>query len=242
MTTGRINQVAAFLAHPGRDCCKGRATRGASREISPNAAEATLELVSTERSAKMLRDRLRRPAVERKRHNRRLSFLESSLRILPARSQRLGDDQVGASKRSSDRDSRKNGCAASRPMPLKEHSMRELRTDTDCSGNGFGDKLAHRVAIQAPQPRLHAGLQEAQRQPGADWARTQSTGIDTHLETLDRSLHSAIGRNTQGRSVTHQLPGTPDRYALTAHLDCCQSSRVGQQTFHWASFEEKQPP
>jgi hypothetical protein len=47
------------------------------------------------------------------------------------------------------------------------------RADTDCSGNGLGDKLAHRVAIQAPQPRLHSGTREAQRQPTAYKARTQ---------------------------------------------------------------------
>jgi len=35
MTTGRINQVAAFLAHPPAET-----RRGASRENSPNAAEA----------------------------------------------------------------------------------------------------------------------------------------------------------------------------------------------------------
>ena len=83
-----------------------------------------------------------------------------------------------------------------------------LRTDTNCSGNGLRDKLAHRVMLQAPQPRLHSSLREAQRQPGADWARTQSTILETHLGELDQLLRSAIGRNTQGRSVTHQLPGT----------------------------------
>ena len=98
-----------------------------------------------------------------------------------------------------------------------------LRTCTDCSSNGFGDKLAHRVEIQTPQPRLRTGLQEAQRQPSANWARTQLAGIDTHPGKPDQLLHSTTGLSTQGRSVTHQLPGTID----------CRNNRC---TLHWASF------
>ena len=100
---------------------------------------------------------------------------------------------------------------------------RGLRTCTDCSSNGFGDKLAHRVEIQTPQPKLRTGLQEAQRQPSANWARTQLAGIDTHPGKPDQLLHSTTGLSTQGRSVTHQLPGTID----------CRNNRC---TLHWASF------
>jgi hypothetical protein len=59
--------------------------------------------------------------------------------------------------------------------------------DTDCSGNGFGDTLAHRVMIQAPQPRLRRGS-EAQGQPSAGMARAKPATVDTNLGTLDRRL------------------------------------------------------
>jgi hypothetical protein len=80
-----------------------------------------------------------------------------------------------------------------------------LRTDTDCSGNGLGDKFAHRVGIQTPQPRLHSGL-KAQRQPGADWARTQSTGIDTHLgePNLTRIQHPVAARKGAKSLISYQ--------------------------------------
>ena len=98
-----------------------------------------------------------------------------------------------------------------------------LRTCTNCSGNGFGDKIAHRVEVQTPQPKLRTGLQEAQRQPSANWARTQIAGFDMHSGKPDQLLHSATGLSTQGRSVTHQLPNAID----------CRNNRC---TLRWASF------
>lgn len=117
----------------------------------------TLELISTgEVSIAMLRDRLK--GCTRQTHAKRLSFLESSLRGSSNTPQRLGDDRSGRQTLSK-RDSRKGGCAASRSMPLKKPLReKDIRTDNDCSGNGFGGMLAHRVVIQAPQPKLHNWL------------------------------------------------------------------------------------
>ena len=72
----------------------------------------------------MLRDRLE-VNTQANSTTRRLSFLESSLRILPAHTQRFGDDRIGASNATPNRDSRKGGCAASRSMPLKERLIRD---------------------------------------------------------------------------------------------------------------------
>ena len=176
MTTGRINQVAAFLAHQGL-----LGTQGTSREISPSATEANAGAGFN----KGQHCHAERPTVSGVASNTQLQKAPFP-RILSENSssalQRFGDDQNEASNATLDWDSRRGGCAASRSMPLKEPAHeRELRTCTDCSGNGFGDKFAHRVEIQTPQPRLHTGLQEAQWQPSANWARTRLAGFDTHL-------------------------------------------------------------
>ena len=84
-------------------------------------------------------------------------------------------------------------------MTLKETLKGSLRTGIDWSSNGFGDKLAHRVAIQAPQPKLRPGLKEAHGQPSADRARTQPAAVDTSLRGLDQLLYSADGLSTQTR-------------------------------------------
>ena len=52
----------------------------------------------------------------------------------------------------------------------------------------FGDTLAHRVLIQAPQPRLHPGLREAQGQPSAGKACARPAIIDTSLRKPNRQL------------------------------------------------------
>lgn len=54
---------------------------------------------------------------------------------------------------------------AGRCRSRNSHHERGFRTDTDCSGNGFGDKLTHRVEVQAPQPWLHAGLKKHNGSP-----------------------------------------------------------------------------
>lgn len=109
-------------------------------------------------------------------------------------------------------------------MPLRQTPRKgSRRTDTDCSGRGFGGMLAHRVAIQAPQPWLHSGTKEARRQPSADRARAQSADCETHSGEPDQDA-SAAGPSTQGRLVTHQLPGR-------RHL-----KGDDRLTLHWASW------
>jgi len=190
---------------PSRRKAAGR--QGASREKSPAPPKRTQELVSTGRSARVLRDRLGPGAQKSAQGPRRLTFLESSLRVLPTRSQRCGGDRLGASKRWP------NGPPAGAAVPPAGRCRSRrlsneggLRTDTDCSGRGFGGMLAHRVAIQAPQPRLHTGTKEARGQPSADWACAQSADFETRSGEPDQDA-SAAGRSTQERSVTHQLPG-----------------------------------
>ena len=180
------------------------------------------ELVSTEVSCK-LRDRLQ-VVLQAEHTYRRLSFLESSLRIPPAHSNDSETTKTG--RRTLLPIETPAGVAvppAGRCRSKSRTHERGLRTCTDCSGNGFGDKLAHRVEIQTPQPKLHTGLQEAQRQPSANWARTQLAFIDTHSGKPNQLLHSATGLSTQRRSVTHQLPSAIDY-------------RSNRCTLHWVSF------
>lgn len=132
-------------------------------------------------------------------------------------------------------DSRRDGCAASRPMTLKEA---RLRADTDCSGNGFGGMPAHRVMIQAPQPRLHPGLQEAQGQPTVGRALAQPTAIDTNLGHPDPWLiQPPVSARRNAQSLTsyqaHPTPQTGSGPALhwnklwrAAALDCFRLNRL----------------
>ena len=200
MTTGRINQVAAFLTHP-----PGRSRGGAPvvEQSEPRRSGAGASF-NGEVSIAMLRDRLcdARGGTQKAPFPRILS--ENSSSAL----QRFGDDQLGATKRLSEWDSRRGGCAASRLMTLKEA---RLRADTNCSGNGFGGMPAHRVMIQAPQPRLHSGLQEAQRQPSVGRALTRPTAIDTNLRHLDPwLLQPPVSARRNAQSLTsyqaHPIP------------------------------------
>ena len=93
------------------------------------------ELVSTNRSAlAMLRDRPSNGAVKHTPAGK-----APFLRILTEGSfstlQRFGDGTPGVSKHSSRRDSRRGGCAASRPMPLKEPHNSELTPTVLATGS-----------------------------------------------------------------------------------------------------------
>ena len=160
--------------------------------------------------------------------------------------QRFGDDQLGATKRLSEWDSRRGGCAASRLMTLKET---RLRADTNCSGNGFGGMPAHRVMIQAPQPRLRPGLQEAQRQPSVGRALTRPTAIDTNLRHLDPwLLQPPVSARRNAQSLTsyqaHPTPRMENGPALhwnklwrAATLDCFRLNRLeSREPFTAACF------
>ena len=157
----------------------------------------------------MLRDRLGKAETK----TRRLPFLESSMRVLPAHSQRFGDGRTGAPKRTSDRDSRRGGCQASSSMALKETPQRPPNRHR-LSWQRFTDKLAHRVEIQASQPRLHSGPRHKGSPPPIRLAPNRQALIRT-WETGPTAHNSAIGRSTQERGVTHQVLGsaigTPQR-------------------------------
>ena len=205
MTTGRINQVAAFLAHP-----PGRSRGGAPAvRTVQTPPKRTQELVSTDQVSSCHAERPTRLAVQQQQHTP--AGKAPFLRILAENSfstlQRFGDGTPGVSKHGSRRDSRRGGCAASRLMPLKE--PQGLRTDTNCSGNGFGGMLAHRVLIQAPQPRLHPGTRHRGSPPLAGLAPNQQALIRT-WETEPIAC-SATGCSTQEREVTHQLLGSSIR-------------------------------
>ncbi len=146
----------------------------------------------------MLRDRPRAHALQQ-RNPGRLPFLESSLRILPARTQRFGDGThqgvetlawAGLPQ----------GRLCRQPADAARGALARLRTCTDCSGNGLGDKLAHRVEIQAPQPRPHAGT--GNRRSGGP----PPIGLAPEQQALIRTL----GRRPD-RLV--QLPGSARRGA-----------------------------
>ena len=207
MTTGRINQVAAFLAHPRLQRVQGSGAPAVRTVHTP--PKRAQELVSTDQVSIGHAERPTRQAVAQSTHAQlgRLPFFESSLRVLSARSSASETARLGCRNTQSRRDSRRGGCAASRPMPLKEPPG--PRTDTDCSGNGFGDTLAHRVLIQAPQPRLHPGTRHRGSPPLTGLAPNQPALIRT-WETEPIAC-SATGCSTQERGVTHQLLGSSIR-------------------------------
>jgi hypothetical protein len=75
-----------------------------------------------------------------------------------------------------------------------------LRTDTDCSGNGLGDKFAHRVEIQTPQPWLHSGLKHRGSQA--------PIGLAPNRLALTRTLGNRTGhafsiRSQHARALSH---------------------------------------
>ena len=152
MTTGRINQVAAFLAHPRSFKERGGVPAVRTVQAPPRRRRSWFQRTGQHCHAE-------RPTGWSSNERQPEGSLSSNpqLRLLPARP---SDEETTSPARRAllGWDSRRGGCAASRPMPLKETG---LRTDTDCSGNGFGDTLAHRVMIQAPQPWLRPGLQRS---------------------------------------------------------------------------------
>ena len=131
MTTGRINQVAAFLAHPlGRN--RGGAPAVRTVQTPP---KRTQELVSTDQVSICHAERPTRLAVQQSTPAGKAPFL----RILAENSfstlQRFGDGTPGVSKHASRRDSRRGGCAASRLMPLKEPGSSELTPTVLATGS-----------------------------------------------------------------------------------------------------------
>ena len=69
----------------------------------------------------------------------------------------------------------------------RSRSQQGLRTCTDCSGSGFRDKLAHRIAIQAPQQWLHSGTLERHR------GSPPSPGLAPKRQTLIRTGENRTG-------------------------------------------------
>ena len=169
MTTGRINQVAAFLTHPPGRRAANR--RGASRENSPHAAEAGEGAGFDGEVSIGHAERPTRRRCQSTRTLGRLPFFESSLRVPSARSSDSETARLGC------RNTRPGGTPAGAAVPpagrCRSRNPTGPRTDTDCSGNGFGDTPAHRVMIQAPQPRLHPGTRHGGSPPSAGLAPNQ---------------------------------------------------------------------
>ena len=86
MTTGRINQVAAFLAHPRLQQVQGSGAPAVRTVHTP--PKRAQELVSTDQVSIGHAERPTRQAVAQSTHAQlgRLPFFESSLRVLSARS------------------------------------------------------------------------------------------------------------------------------------------------------------
>ena len=97
-----------------------------------------------------------------------------------------------------------------------------LRTDTDCSGNWFGDTLAHRVMIQAPQPWLLSGLEKHKGSPAPTGLAPSQQSLkrtwdfrtgsffsrrSQHAGTLSHSSVTGLIRPTKGRSAVWPFTG-----------------------------------
>lgn len=68
--------------------------------------------------------------------------------------------------------------------------------------------LAHRVAIQAPQPWLRSGTKVARRQPSANRTRAQSADFETLSGEPDR-MHQQPGTARKGVQslISYQAEG-----------------------------------
>jgi hypothetical protein len=114
----------------------------------------------------------------------------------------------------------------------RSRSQQGLRTCTDCSGSGFRDKLAHRIAIQAPQQWLHSGTLERHR------GSPPSPGLAPKRQTLIRTGENRTGgfgfsqRSQHAGAISHSsvtriqltdsaVAGTPPRFPV---LRCAPGS------------------
>jgi len=144
MTTGRINQVAAFLAHPPGHTHASKEASGhtggvpAVRTVQAPPKQ-TPELVSTDRSA-FHAERPTVPSFQSETRFRRLPFLESSLRVLPAHSS--DKEATGLGRQNADPSGHPAGVAVPPAGRCRSRILnRGLRTGTDCSGSGLAISL-----------------------------------------------------------------------------------------------------
>jgi hypothetical protein len=153
------------------------------------------------------------PSFQSETRLRRLPFLESSLRVLPAHSS--DSEATGLGRQNADPDGPPAGVAVPPAGRCRSRSLgRELRTGTDCSGSG----LAISLHIVYRYKLLNRGCTLACKKhrgspPLAGLAPNQHALI-TIWETGPADEDSAAGLSTQDRSVTHQLLGTSYRHAF----------------------------
>ncbi len=168
--------------------------------------------------------RLARPTAER------LPFLESSLRVPPARSLRVGDTGLSVDTQSPDRDSRKGGCVASSPVPLEELGLRT------CTGRP-GHELVISLHTVKRYKLLNRGCTSAcVKRKGSP----PPPGLTPGWRPLVSDREAGPRPRNRGPVSAHECTQSLISYKVRpdVRLDCGQSSQPDpRRALRWGSIE-----